>query len=127
MPRLYKDRLASQVSVGISIDIPEQSHLVLCPEIDRAVNPLQRAGLAESLLPSEAPETVLAGTTAVTIFDRPGDVQVFAGSSIWHTRRNPANAVVLYFKVNDFGSDPLSEDPTSAAGHHSSVSLPHRT
>jgi hypothetical protein len=113
-PRPHKDRYASQVSVGISIAVPEESKVVLWPDDDRRVNPLQRAGYAESLPPEEAPEVVLAGTDPVVISDARGDVQLFAGSSMWHTRWNPANTVVLYFKCNDFGSDPLGEDPRSA-------------
>ena len=114
VPRPHKDRFASQVSMGVSIAIPEGSHLVLWPDAAREVNPLQRAGLTESLAVTDAPETVLATAAEIAIFDSPGDVQVFRGSSIWHTRRKSAGAVVLYFKLNDFGSDPLGEDPRSA-------------
>jgi hypothetical protein len=110
-PRPHKDRYASQVSVGISIVVPRGSHLVLWPDAARGENPLQRAGLTEELHPDHAPEVVLAGTDPIVIEDAPGDVMIFPGSDIWHTRRNPAGAVVLYFKCNEFGSDPLAEDP----------------
>jgi hypothetical protein len=122
-PRPHKDRFASQVSMGISLAVPAGSHLVLWPTEARDVNPLQRAGLAESLANVDAPETALAGAAEVAIFDSPGDVVVFPGSSIWHTRRKPAGAVVLYFKLNDFGSDPLAEDPRSAGIRARSLAL----
>src|SRR5260370_25348052 len=32
-PVAHKDRLASQVSIGVSIDVPERSHLVLYPDV----------------------------------------------------------------------------------------------
>jgi hypothetical protein len=122
-PRPHKDRLASQVSVGISVAVPPGSHLVLWPHDDRAPNPLQRPGLTESLVPEEAPETTLAGCEEVTIEDEPGDVMMFAGSTMWHTRRNPAGAVVVYFKCNDFASDPLGEDPETRGAEDSSRHL----
>jgi hypothetical protein len=114
-PRPHKDRLASQVSLGISIVVPPGSHLVLWPDDDRSPNPLQRPGLTESLPPAEAPEVRLSGCREVVIHDQPGDVMVFPGSTTWHTRRRPAGAVVVYFKCNDFASDPLGEDPRTAA------------
>jgi hypothetical protein len=123
MPRPHKDRLASQVSVGVAVDIPEGSHLVLWPDVANATNRLQRAGLAESLEPADSPEVALAGAPPVNIFDTRGDVQVFAGSRIWHTRRNPGNAAVLYFKCNDFGSDPLGEDPRSVGVRQQSTAF----
>jgi hypothetical protein len=110
-PRPHKDRFASQVSVGVSIAVPPGSHLVLWLDDDRSANPLQRAGITETLHPDQAPEVVLAASRATTLFDSPGDVVMFPGSAVWHTRRNPAGAIVTYFKCNDFGSDPLAEDP----------------
>jgi hypothetical protein len=110
-PRPHKDRLASQVSVGVTIAVRPGSRLVLWPDDDRGTNPLQRPGLTESLPPHEAPECTLSDRREVIVRDAPGDVMVFPGSTMWHTRRNPAGAVVVYFKCNDFASDPLGEDP----------------
>ena len=42
-------------------------------------------------------------------------VVMFQGSSTWHKRRNAAGATNLYLKFNDFGSDPLGEDPATPA------------
>jgi hypothetical protein len=113
LPRAHKDRYASQVAVGISIDVPEGSHLVLYPDVERDENLLLRAGLVDELPPEARPEVVLQSAPEVTIFDAPGDVQIFPGSSVWHLRRNCARTVMVYFKMNDFDCDPLGEDPTT--------------
>jgi hypothetical protein len=122
-PRPHKDRFASQVSIGVSIRVPKGSHLVLWPDVACTVNPLQRAGLQDTVLPQDRPEVALRSSPPVEVFDAPEDVQVFRGSAIWHTRRNPAGAVVLYFKLNDFGSDPLAEDPSTPERHQQSISI----
>lgn len=113
-PGPHKDRLASQVTVGISIDIPSSSCLVLYPLDDRSVNPFMLSSdLRASLDPDELPEVILDPDRSVEIYDQPGDVVVFAGSSMWHLRKNAAGAINLYLKCNDFGSDPLAEDLTT--------------
>ena len=117
-PVAHKDRLASQVSIGISIDVPEGSHLVLYPAVHREVNPFLTADFRESLGADALPEVVLQDAPAVEIYDQPGDVVLFPGSSTWHLRRNSANTVNLYLKCNDFGSDPLGEDPSTPRRRH---------
>lgn len=113
-PPAHKDRLSSQVSVGLSIDIPKDSTLVIYPYEDREVNPFNvSAALRESLSEEELPENLLRGKREVVIDDEAGDVVMFHGSSMWHKRRNAAGATNLYLKFNAFGSDPLSEDPNS--------------
>jgi len=113
-PPAHKDRLSSQVSVGLSIDIPEDSRLVVFPEHYREVNPFNISpDLRASLTEDELPENCLDGAQEVVIADKPGDVVMFPGSSMWHKRRNAANATNLYLKFNDFGSDPLGEDPAT--------------
>src|SRR3954453_2196394 len=114
LPRPHKDRFASQISVGISIDIPEESHLVLFPDDALTVNPLLRAGLIDALPPSEHPQLTLATAREVVLYDQPGDVTAFLGSAVWHLRRQSASTVIVYLKCNDFGSDPLGEDPRTA-------------
>ena len=111
-PRPHKDRLSSLVSVGLSIDIPAGSCIELYPDDDVWVNPHNVAGNLLSALPDDRqPEVTLAGRQPVRIEDRDGDVVMFPGSAVWHLRRNAANAKNLYLKFNDFGSDPLGEDP----------------
>jgi hypothetical protein len=110
----HKDRYASQVSVGLSIDIPRDSRLVLYPSDDVGVNPHNvSAALRTSLEPHQLPEVVLRDAREVEIDDAAGDVVMFAGSAIWHMRRNQASARNLYLKFNDFGCDPLGEDPNT--------------
>ena len=113
-PVAHKDRFASQVSVGLSIDIPEDSYLVLYPHTDVSVNPYNVSPqLLQSLEPQERPEVVLKDAPEVQIHDKPGDVVMFKGSAVWHLRRFAANATNLYLKMNDFNSDPLGEDPST--------------
>jgi hypothetical protein len=115
-PPAHKDRFASQVSMGLSIDIPDDSRLILYPFEYREVNPFNvSATFRDSLDPDRRPEVVLKNAKEVEIDDSGGDVVIFPGSSMWHLRRNAARAVTLYLKFNDFNSDPLGEDPTTAA------------
>lgn len=114
-PPAHKDRFPSQVSVGLSIDIPRESTLVLYPYEHRGVNAFNKsADFRASLQPDELPEVVLRTAREVEIDDRPRDVVMFAGSSTWHLRRRAARSLNLYLKFNDFGCDPLGEDPRTA-------------
>jgi hypothetical protein len=112
-PAAHKDRFPSQISVGLSIDVPLGSYLVLYPYDHREVNPFLSTGLRDSLEPDQLPEVILRDAREVEIHDAPGDVIVFPGSSLWHLRRNSAGTVNLYLKFNDFDSDPLGEDPST--------------
>lgn len=114
-PLAHKDRFASQVSVGLTLQVGPDSHVVLWPRDETAVNEHLTTGLRDSLRPDEAPEALLDDSTAVMLHDEPGDVLVFAGSRTWHLRRNSAATTLVYLKFNDFGSDPLGEDPTTPA------------
>ncbi len=120
-PTAHKDRYPSQVSVGLSISIPEASTLLLYTKDHVAPNPFNSAAeLHASLLPDERPDVALADAEAVELDDADGDVLIFPGSATSHLRRNGATAIKLYLKFNDFGSDPLGEDPTTpvAARRH---------
>ena len=112
-PAAHKDRLASQISIGVSIEVPAGSTLVLYPTSDAGVNPFLTADLRDSLGETELPEVVLRGASGIEIEDRPGDVVVFPGSAWWHRRRRSAGTVNLYLKCNDFNCDPLGEDPST--------------
>lgn len=121
-PLAHKDRFASQVSMGLSIDIPAESRLVLYPSEDVSPNPLNvSAALPASLPPERHPEVLLADAEEVEVSDGPGDVIIFRGSAIWHKRRQAAGAINLYLKMNDFGCDPLGEDPASEEMHRRTV------
>ena len=108
----HKDRHSSQVSVGLTIESPSESRVVVYPKHDREENPFNVSfALIETLPPERHPDILLEDAHRVEIDDKPGDVLAFPGSSIWHLRRCPAGAMILYLKMNDFGSDPLGEDP----------------
>jgi hypothetical protein len=114
-PLAHKDRFATELAVGFSVHVPAGSTLVLYPGADRAVNPFQSSTeLRASLPPERLPELTLRGVRPVEIQDRPRDVVLFRGSTIWHLRRRPARTVMLYFKLNAFHCDPLGEDPRAA-------------
>lgn len=111
-PIAHKDRYGSQVSVGLSIRIPDGASLVLYPDDHVAPNPFNSAAeLASSLQPDERPDVALKTAREVEIHDQDRDVVMFRGSETWHLRRRGAGVVNLYLKFNDFGSDPLGEDP----------------
>lgn len=111
-PPAHKDRLPSQVSVGLSIRIPDESRLVLYPYSHRETNPFNTsAGLRRHLQPEQLPENALQAAREVELDDRDGDVVMFPGSTTWHLRRRAADSLNLYLKFNDFGCDPLGEDP----------------
>jgi hypothetical protein len=111
-PPAHKDRFPSQVSMGFSISIPAESRLVLYPYSHRETNPFNTsAGLRRHLQPDELPELVLKDARELVLDDQDRDVVMFHGNNTWHLRRNAANALNLYLKFNDFGLDPLGEDP----------------
>ena len=115
-PTAHKDRHSSQISVGLSIESPTDSRVVVYPSEDRGANPFNVSfSLIESLPAERHPDVILPQAREVELDDKPGDVVAFPGSSMWHLRRLPAGAVILYLKMNDFGSDPLGEDPSTPA------------
>src|SRR5205823_2127804 len=74
-PPAHKDRFPSQVSVGLSIEIPDESSLVLYPYEHRGVNAFNKAAdFSASLQPEERPEVVLKGAREGELKDRPRDV-----------------------------------------------------
>lgn len=122
-PPAHKDRFPSQVSVGLSIDIPEDSTLVLYPYDHRGVNAFNKAAdFTASLQLDERPEVVLKSARELELKDRARDVVMFAGSTTWHLRRRAARSLNLYLKFNDFGCDPLGEDPATAELRRSTLS-----
>jgi hypothetical protein len=100
--------------VGLSISIPAESRLVLYMDSHRELNPFNTsAGLRRHLAADELPEVALADAEELVLDDADRDVVMFPGSTTWHLRRNAARALNLYFKFNDFGADPLGEDPAT--------------
>src|SRR4051812_2467556 len=111
-PPAHKDRFPSQVSMGFSISIPAESRLVLYPYSHRETNPFNTsAGLRRHLQPDELPELLLKEARELELDDQDRDIVMFHGNNTWHLRRNAATALNLYLKFNDYGLDPLGEDP----------------
>lgn len=110
-PLPHKDRLASTISLGITVRAHPGTRAFLYPNVERSVNPFMGPHLLASLRPEHHPRRVLDPREAIEIRDIPGDVMAFPGSSTWHGRRSAAGVALLYLKFNDFGSDPMREDP----------------
>jgi len=120
----HKDRVAAQLTVGIPLFIPENSHIVLWPDNDLAINPLNSTALWRSSLDeNELPENILKDIKPVRVYADPGDVVIFRGNSIHHERENPANARLLYLKVNAMRLDPMGEDPSTLHQQKSSQKI----
>jgi hypothetical protein len=110
----HKDRVAAQITVGIPLFIPEDSHIVLWPNDHLTINSLNSTALWRSDHDEkDLPENILKDIEPVRVYAKPGDVVLFRGSSIHHERENPANAQILYLKLNAMRLDPLAEDPST--------------
>lgn len=101
-PHAHKDWRSSQVSVGLTLRTTPESRLNLWPEEDRKPNVADKAAYADPRGFMFAP---------LRIHDHVGDVVMFGGASTWHRREHAAGVTNLYLKFNDFGHDPLGEDP----------------
>jgi len=111
-PPPHKDSLASEVTVGVGLRIPEDSRIVMYPDCELTLNPYPSTKeWRDNLDEEDFPENVLAGIEPVEIDMRPGDVVMFAGNSIYHGRINPSNTWVLYMKFNGMRLDPICRDP----------------
>ncbi len=111
-PLAHKDRYASEISIGFSIDIPQGSTLILYPYDELDINRFDSSTeYRDRLSVEESPESRLATAKRVEIQDGPGDVVMFRGHKIWHMRWNAAGSTLLYLKLNTFNCDPLGEDP----------------
>jgi hypothetical protein len=123
-PPLHKDRLSSQVAVGIPLIVPEESQVILYPYHLRGVNVFDSAAqFRQSLDEKDSPEALLENVAPVLLNVRPGDVVIFLGSEIYHERLNAAGAVVLYIKLNGMRLDPLCEDPSTPLQRQRSLAI----
>ena len=123
-PPPHKDRLASQVAVGIPLEVPKDSYLILYPEDHLTINPFNTTALWRTSLDAEnLPENILRNIEPVKVYLQPGDVVMFRGSSIYHERVNPAYTKLLYLKFNAMKLDPLAEDPNTILTREKSLSL----
>jgi len=124
MPAPHKDRLQSEATVGLPIVTSPESYLFAYPHDQLAVNPFSSsAQWRSSLDEADLPEAVLQNIEPVRLYAQPGDVVVFRGSSIYHDRANPANTIVLYFKINGMRLDPAGEDPSTPLQRERSLEI----
>lgn len=113
-PPPHKDRVASQVTVGLPLEVGPDSYLELYPQDLLTVNPYNTTALWRSSLDAnELPEVALQNATRVKLKVKPGDTVMFRGASIYHERINAAGTRVLYLKFNDMRLDPSGEDPST--------------
>jgi len=111
-PPAHKDRSASEVTVGLPLQVPDNSYLILYPDSHLDINHFSSTALYRSSLDEhELPEVVLKDIEPTKLNVWPGDVVLFRGSSIYHERVNPANTQLLYLKFNSMLLDPIGEDP----------------
>ena len=123
-PPPHKDRVASEVAVGLPLIVGEGSEVVIYPDDELTINPFNSTALWRSSLDEEQlPEKVLAGKRSVSLNTQPGDVLMFRGSSLYHERKRAAGTVVLYLKFNAMRLDPLGEDDGTEPQRRSSLSL----
>jgi hypothetical protein len=108
-PAPHKDRAASEISIGLPVAIPEKSSACVFPGLQPGANMEERAVF---LTDRDHPHLneIYQLEECVMLHEKPGDLVVFLGSSIYHERVHPAGAAILYIKVNGTGSDPLGED-----------------
>lgn len=120
----HKDRLASELTVGLPLIVPEDSYLILYPNDELTINPYETTALWRTSLDEEdLPENKLKGIEPIKANVRPGDVILFRGSSIYHERVNPANTSLLYLKFNAMRLDPIGEDPSTTLQFKQSLSF----
>lgn len=124
LPPPHKDRSASMVTVGIGVDVPDDSRLVLWPDSDTTYNPYPSAAeWRNTRHADELPEVVTGDRDPVEVDLRRGDVIMFAGARFYHERLRPASTSVLYLKFNDLGIDPLGEDPRTVDAEQRSAAI----
>ena len=111
-PLPHKDRVASEITVGLPVTIPAGSKLVLYPDRELSLNPFNSSTEHKnSLTPERSPQALLRDEDRVEVSAQPGDVVMFWGSRTWHMRINAAGTASLFLKLNSFHCDPLGEDP----------------
>lgn len=120
-PPPHKDRLASQIAVGIPLTVADNSDVILYPDDQLTINPFSSTAAWRSSLDQDTlPEITLQGIEPVRVHVEPGDAILFRGNSIYHERVNPAHTSLLYLKFNALRLDPLGEDPrTPRQAEHS--------
>jgi hypothetical protein len=121
---LHKDRVASELAIGVPLWVPGPSFVVLYPDRARDPNRYVTAndyGARASF--RDRPEVALLGVEPRRIASEVADVLAFPGSSVFHGRERAAGIVVLYLKLNRLGLDPSGVDPRTYPRRRVAVSL----
>ncbi len=108
-PAPHKDRSASQFSIGLPVDLADQSTVCVFPDLEPGHNEEDHAIFLGGEDQSNI-DTLYASEEAVMLNEKVGDVVVFLGSTLFHERVRAAGTAILYLKVNDAGIDPLGEN-----------------
>lgn len=108
-PAPHKDRAASEISIGLPVEIPENSTACVFPKLEPGPNPNDRAVFLTAQDHAHIDE-IYQMEECVMLHEKPGDIVAFLGSALFHERVHPAGAAILYIKVNGSGSDPLREN-----------------
>jgi hypothetical protein len=120
-PVPHKDRLASEVVLGIPILLSSDSYLVLFPTVYRETNPFQSTAEWRSRLSkNEDPAVLLNSIEPTKVHCKRGDIFLFNGAGTFHERINPAGAILLFLKFNGLRMDPIGEDPRTIAEENQS-------
>lgn len=108
LPYPHKDRRASGVTVGFPVNLPPETAVYLFPHLDRSENSNEKASyLNETLCDLNS---LYDDPAAIQVKQEFGDMIIFSGSTLYHSRVHPAKTAVLYCKLNDQGRDPLGEN-----------------
>jgi len=108
-PAPHKDRAASEVSIGFPIHCPDGSTACVFPDLEFGPNPEERAiYLTNSEYASS--DNIYKDKNTIMLNEEPGDIVLFLGSSLYHSRVNAAGTGILYIKVNGDKRDPLGEN-----------------
>jgi hypothetical protein len=113
-PAPHKDRAASEISIGIPVEIPANSSACVFPTLQPGPNTEERAVFMTAVDHPHL-DQVYQEEDCVMLREKPGDIVAFLGSALYHERVHPAGAAILYIKVNGTGSDPLGENIYRAA------------
>jgi len=108
-PAPHKDRAASEVSIGFPIHCPDGSSACVFPGLELGPNAEERAIYLTKGVGSNG-DLIYETEDSILLNEEPGDVVLFLGSSLYHSRVKAAGTAVLYIKVNSEMRDPLGEN-----------------
>ncbi len=108
-PAPHKDRSASHYSIGLPVDLAQDSTVCVFPDLDPGDNTSDRAVFLGGGALTDTAE-IYARPDAKFLNEKVGDIVLFLGSALYHERVRAAGTAILYIKVNGEGIDPLGEN-----------------